>query len=472
MKILTLESENFKRPKAVEITPAGNMVKLTGKNAQGKTSVLDAIWVALAGLSSAPKAPINDNATEARIRVTLGERTQQGKQVELIVTRKFKRDSSKDKGYTTSLKVEGDTKGMSPQDCLDSLLSVLTFDPMDFMRMKPAEQFAMLRRFVPGVDFEKIDAQNQIDYSNRTELNRRAEQAKAAALKIAVPSDIPDTRIDDAELVRELAMAATNNQTILGRKAAREKLAGVIAADKAALEGLLAQVDQLKTKLETDSARLAAAPPLPALTDVADLQSRIESAKIVNAGIEQRETRDKYSTLAADLAKQSDDLTAAMNQRKADVQKSIEASKMPVKGVTFGDGVVLYKGLPLNQASDAEQIRISSEIAMADNPQLRVIRVRQGSLIDDDGMKVLAEIAKQRDFDVWIEIVDSSGKVGFVLEDGMVRKADETVAAQDAAKLPIPEPHATGFPYGKQDKPSDGLSAGLPQPALPMEDVL
>ncbi len=93
---------------------------------------------------------------------------------------------------------------------------------------------------------------------------------------------------------------------------------------------------------------------------------------------------------------------------------------------------------------------------MADNPKLKVIRIRQGSLIDSDGMKILAEIAKARDFDVWIEIVDSTGKVGFVLEDGMVTKAAE------------PEPSDTPFPYGKK---TSGVVVEPQQGVLP-QDVL
>ena len=50
MKIVSLEAENYKRLKAVEITPDGNMVVIGGRNAQGKSSVLDAIWAALGGL--------------------------------------------------------------------------------------------------------------------------------------------------------------------------------------------------------------------------------------------------------------------------------------------------------------------------------------------------------------------------------------------------------------------------------------
>ena len=41
-------------------------------------------------------------------------------------------------------------------------------------------------------------------------------------------------------------------------------------------------------------------------------------------------------------------------------------------------------------------------------------------LLDENGMKLLAEMADANDFQVWIERVDSSGKVGIVLCDGHV----------------------------------------------------
>ena len=42
----------MKRLKAVDITPDGTLQIITGRNAQGKTSVLDAIWLALGGGAS------------------------------------------------------------------------------------------------------------------------------------------------------------------------------------------------------------------------------------------------------------------------------------------------------------------------------------------------------------------------------------------------------------------------------------
>ena len=47
MKIIELRATNIKRLKAVEITPDGTMQVIGGRNAQGKSSVLDAIWLAL-----------------------------------------------------------------------------------------------------------------------------------------------------------------------------------------------------------------------------------------------------------------------------------------------------------------------------------------------------------------------------------------------------------------------------------------
>lgn len=58
---------------------------------------------------------------------------------------------------------------------------------------------------------------------------------------------------------------------------------------------------------------------------------------------------------------------------------------------------------------------------MAANPKLRVLRVRDGSLLDDAGLQALAGMADQFDCQIWIERVDTSGTVGFVLEDGHLR---------------------------------------------------
>jgi len=114
-------------------------------------------------------------------------------------------------------------------------------------------------------------------------------------------------------------------------------------------------------------------------------------------------------------------LTSNIEKLKADAQAAIAGADLPIGEVSVSGGEVFLRGVPFEQASDAEQLQASIGIAMALNPTLKVIRVRDGSLLDDEAMKTLATMADENDYQIWIERVDSSGQVGFVLEDGHVK---------------------------------------------------
>jgi hypothetical protein len=74
---------------------------------------------------------------------------------------------------------------------------------------------------------------------------------------------------------------------------------------------------------------------------------------------------------------------------------------------------------------------------MSGDPKLRVCRVRDGSLLDESSLKLLADMAAKLDFQVWIERVDSSGKTGFVIAEGQVVGAPPATAVTAAnAKYP------------------------------------
>ena len=50
-----------------------------------------------------------------------------------------------------------------------------------------------------------------------------------------------------------------------------------------------------------------------------------------------------------------------------------------------------------------------------------MIRVRDGSLLDEDSMQILAEMATEADYQVWVERVSTSGQGGIYIEDGRVK---------------------------------------------------
>ena len=122
LKIIRLIAENVKKLRAIQITPEGHIVQISGPNAAGKTSVLDCIWYALGGGSSLPEEPIRRGAAKAEIHIDLGE---------MIVTRTFTHKGS----YLKVLSKDG-LEWKSPQKVLDKLLGKLSFDPLAFAKLQ------------------------------------------------------------------------------------------------------------------------------------------------------------------------------------------------------------------------------------------------------------------------------------------------------------------------------------------------
>lgn len=436
MKIAKLIAENVKKLSVVEITPDGNLVQITGKNGQGKSSVLDAIWWALAGQTNIQAAPIRKGATEARIVLDLGD---------IIVRRTFKQKTTKnaegadvpEEGYTTAIVVENaqGARFPSPQRMLDGLLGALSFDPLAFANAPPAAQFDALKQFVPGVDFAAIEKSNAEDYQARAAVNRQAKEARASAAGITYPADTPDEPVSEDALVRKLEDAGRHNADIVERKGRRENAGQQAKAlrDEAARHRDLArqlrvQADEHEAFAKDDEGkaadidkRIADAPALPDPIDTSEIRAEIDSARIVNRHVGSKRAKKNLENMAAEFEQRSKGITAQMDEREAGKRKAIADAKLPIQNVEFGDGAILMNGVPFDQASDAEKLRASIAIAMASNPKLRVVRVRDGSLLDDDGLKILAEMAEKNDCQVWIERVDSSGKIGFVLEDGHLK---------------------------------------------------
>jgi len=430
MKIISLQAENFKKLHAIEITPEGNFVQITGRNGQGKSSALDAIWVALAGIGVAPKQPIRKGAESARIRLDLGE---------IKVVRHFK--ATEDGAFTTSLSVESaeGARYPSPQKLLDSLLGALSFDPLAFSRMDAKAQFDALLKFVPDIDFDAIDRAQLGDYQRRTDVNRRLKDAKASAENIRITDKAPVELIDESALVAKLKESGDHNTDITTRRANRQTMAADIVSREKQCEGIREQIAELQEQLETltgsiekQREKLTNATPLAELIDTAAVAAELNTARDNNQRFAEWSADNKKRTdlraLVKTLEAEAAELTKSMEKRLKDKQAAIAAAQLPIAGISFGEGAVLLNAVPFDQASDAEKLRASVEMAMAANPKLRVIRIRDGSLLDEDGLRIVAEMADARDCQVWIERVDGSGKIGIVLENGAIKAAEESIS--------------------------------------------
>jgi DNA repair exonuclease SbcCD ATPase subunit len=408
MKIVRFTAENVKRLKAVEIVPDGSVVEISGPNGQGKSSVLDAIYYALAGAKELPAEPVRCGCHKAMVRLDLGE---------VIVTRRFTAQG----GTSLTVEASNGARFPSPQKLLDDLLGSLTFDPLAFARMKPKDQLEQLRRLVQlDVDIDNLDAQNTADYERRTELNRCAKQLQAQIDAIVVPESLPEAPENISALLQQMEQLSTRNAEIEREQQRRQQRQEVLNS----LRLRLKQLQEEMRRVTEDGAKLRAEidawSPLPELMDAGSIRTQIEQARTANDGIERRMQRDSLQTKLETLERQISDVNSCMQVRLQQKQDAIAKAKMPIEGLTFDDGQVLYKNLPLEQASDAERLRVSTAIAMAANPKLRVLRIKDGSLLDDHSMQLLHDMASAGDYQVWIETVRPTGPVAIVMRDGEI----------------------------------------------------
>lgn len=486
-RIIGLRQENFKKIKLVDITPPRHLVKITGKNEQGKSSLMEGVAAALdGGAEFLQSVPIQKGKEKSVLRVTLGN----GEKIEAIVTKTIRQ--REDGTFSQTLVVENADgyRAPQPQTMIDGFFGPMTFNPLKFMGMKPDKQFDQIAASVPGVDFADIARKNASDYARRTEVNRDAKRARAAAESIQVPDSIDaETQpIDEAVLTQELAGAGQHNATIERRKERREQAqtqldAGptllkvreddtnaAIQADQDALDASVAdwraeiarleqritdakaaseqrqaeiavqgniKHNEIQKSLEDLRATLEGAEPLPDPIDTAELTARITEARNTNAAIRLRDQRDARVTEAEDLELESTRLTQTMEARDKGKEDAIAKAKLPVPGLSLGvdakgDGIVLLDGLPLAQASHARKLRVSALIAMSMNTKLRVMLIQEGAFLDEDNMEILSQMAIEHDYQIFVELVDGSGKVGFVLEDGAILGAEPPPAEPEA----------------------------------------
>lgn len=396
MKIVRLTAENVKRLKAVEITPDGNVQVITGRNAQGKTSVLDAIWLALGGGAASRETtrPIRDGEDKASVTLDLGD---------LTVTRTW----AGDKTALTVKNADGAKYG-SPQGVLDALVGRLSFDPLEFTRLSAREQVAALLDLVNlDVDLDALAADRAAAYEERAEIGR---QGKAIGT-VVVDESLPADETSATEIIAKIRAAQEAHRTDAEAR-------GSLAVAEARVAELRAELANWEA---TVASRRSVVDELPdELPDIGHWEARLATVEETNAAIRANNTAVERAARKAELRVQYDMLTARIEQIDQEKASALAKATFPVSGLGFGDGGVTFQGVPFSQASAAEQIRVSLAMAMSLNPKLRVIRILDGSLLDSDNLALIGEMASEQDYQVWIERVGDTSSVGVVIEDGAV----------------------------------------------------
>ena len=428
MKIISFELENVKRVALVRMAPAENgLTVIGGKNAQGKTSILDGIVYALGGEKYRPgNLQRKDGLAPARIRIELSGG--------LIVERR---------GKNASLHVTDATGRRRGQKLLDDFIEELALNLPKFLAMKDDDKAEVLLRTLGIADqLAALDIREKQAYDKRHDFGVIVDQKKKYAAEMKEYADVPETPVSAAEMIAE-------SQAILKRNADRQELRAKIAALRqektitdAKITDLKKQLAETLVRMTKISEQLEEAEKNPVTEDesTAELEAKIADIDAINAKI--RANLDKAAAIAdaEEYERRLKPLTEALEAVRAERAALLNGAAMPLPELTIGKNakgrpVLLYKDQPWDCMSTMERYRVAAAIVRKLKPECGFVLLDGLEAFDHDQMKA---------FDLWLTENDlqaictrvGTDECSIVIEDGVAVQEGVDAAPE------IPDPNA------------------------------
>ena len=421
-RIVKLHISNIKRIKAVDITPQKDLVIIEGDNANGKTSVMDSISYLLGGTRLIPKEPIRKGETEGFAQAIIGN---------FEVTRKWSNP------YTSYLKIKT-AEGMSPgnpQTFLNERIGSFSLEIAELMNMSKEERIAVFKR-ITGLNLDDLTKKHE-----KVMLLRYDENKTLARLKVEIKSyeDLPDIKegLDIDELQKDRKEKEGENKKREDRKTGIDEQVtwkDNIEMDTAEAEEEIItfqkQIDDLKKGNEERAGILTEVEKTITLEqekwesmvewDLSEIDGKIKEAVEQQGLIVKLERKDsvkeEIEIVEKVIKKHNDNLDKIKDERT----KRIKDSAVPVEGVQFDGETIRYKDIEFEECSTAERIEMSIAIGIKENPKIRILLIRDGSAIGKATMERIKELAKENNFQIWIERVSNTKGNEIYIEDGQI----------------------------------------------------
>lgn len=430
--IASLELENVKRVRAVSLepTPTGLTV-IGGRNAQGKTSVLDAIAWALGGDRRRPAKPDREgSATPARLHVELSNG--------LMVERR---------GKNGSLTVTDPSGKRAGQMLLNSFIESLALDLPKFMNMSDSEKANVLLGIIGvGDRLAEIDAEVRDAEDERRGIGRDARAAKVEAEKMPSFPDAPKDPVTPSELIREqqdiLARNGENqrkreNAAKIGRDlnsarasvASRKKMLDNLRGQVETAEKLLSETQETARRLEEDYRTACKTAEDLQDESTAEVEEKLAEIDRVNEEVRANQRKADMEDRAERLSAEYKRATAEIDQLRRDRTALLDGVEMPLDGLTVEDGALLYNGSVWSDMSAAEQLRVAAAIVHSLKPECGFVLVDKLEQMDAQTLVEFGAWAESQGLQVIGTRVATDGTCTVVIEDGRIEGPTEPRAA-------------------------------------------
>ena len=420
-RLIGMEISNFLKVTllTLKFDEKENLVIIAGNNGEGKTSALNAVESALAGGHAIPAEPLTKGKAKG---YTILETT------DYVIKRSYTKTG-------TSLVVEAKEGGKiaSPQKLLNSLVGSISFDPLAFSNMKAKEQLATLQELL-GLDFSELDEKRATAYEERRYFNRELKSEESRLDGIESFPDVPKEIQSANSILKKLDEARLFGEALTLKyqelQACEDDISGTKQEIQDRKDEILVnqkRIDELKQygkrivknqKTLVDQAKQMESEKPDARAMQSELDNIEETNEKVRSNIRRSEIRENIDT-AQKLVNRKQNIIDTLDEEK---QKQLSEAKMPVKGLSFDETGVRFNDIPFQNCSQAEKLRVSTAMGMAENPKLALMLIRDGSLLDDKSMKLMYDLAQEYDCQILLEYAGTHKDAKVVLENGEAKE--------------------------------------------------
>lgn len=130
---------------------------------------------------------------------------------------------------------------------------------------------------------------------------------------------------------------------------------------------------------------------------IESLKEKLSESQEINEQIRARD-RNRIADRKENKAKNEyNDLTQDINDEIKKMENGLKENwhKIPDQKLSLTETEIAYDGTPYSQIAFSEQLKVAIKIAMALNPKLRVIRIADYSLLDNESKEMIQQMARQ-----------------------------------------------------------------------------
>lgn len=458
MKISQLKIESLYGIEQLELD--GKSIELTGSNGVGKSSVLDAIRLALTN-NSKRKYIVKNGEKEGSVFVKLDNG--------ISIDRKKRIDKSDYK----SIKDNNGNEINSPETFLKDIFTPLQLEPVEFLSMSEQEQNRILLNLiefnrdkkdfiqekfgeVPSwVNFDnsileilnQIQSKEGIYYQNREEINRNIRNGIAIIQDLA--KDIPENydydkwknytlsdkyeelnkdksfneKIDKSIAYKEdyankiKQMETIENNTLLQIEAdkvqEKNKITTEILELKNRIELLQKELENVDIKYEkviseTKSETIAEKAKLDENIKIANewasktkkntsaLEEELKIAEEMKGHLNEYDKMKEVQNKVNVMQESSKTLTDKIELARQLPGEILKEAKIPVKNLSVENGIPLVNGLPVGNLSEGEKLQLCVDVTISDENKLKLILIDGTEKLSEENRKKLYEICKEK----------------------------------------------------------------------------